>query len=135
MTQVDTAKPRLSPSGVAGLLSIELALIGNVIRPIWTFPDTSASSQHLAKYFAAHSSELKPMMLVYTITITGWLVFGAAVAKRLRTVTPPDSTLPVCFLVGLIGFVTLLFVGFTCFDVLIYRTREPGDASVLYDLA
>jgi stage V sporulation protein SpoVS len=40
-----------------------------------------------------------------------------------------------CFATGLVGFVTLLFAGFTCFDVLVYRLPGPGEAKLLYDLA
>jgi hypothetical protein len=41
----------------------------------------------------------------------------------------------VCFLIGLVSFVTLVFAGFTSFFVLVYRAGEVSDPRLLYDLA
>lgn len=135
MVSLNTTRPPLSPGGIAGLTSIALALLGNAIRPIWTFPGTSASATHLTTFVTAHSSQLKLTMVVYAISVALWMVFGASVTVRLRAAAPPTSSLPHCFTAGLIGFVSLLFAGFTCFDVLVYRTPDPAAATVLYDLA
>jgi hypothetical protein len=40
-----------------------------------------------------------------------------------------------CFLVGLVSFVTLLLAGFTSFFVLVYRAGEVPDPRLLNDLA
>jgi hypothetical protein len=46
-----------------------------------------------------------------------------------------ESLLSVCFLFGLVSFVTLLFAGFTLFWVLIYRAPGVSEPKLLYDLA
>jgi hypothetical protein len=83
----------------------------------------------------ANRAELFVAMVLNTLAVGLWLVFGAGVWLRLRQVAGSESILPVCFLAGLIGFVTLLLVGFTVFFLLVYLTPEAPDPRLLYDLS
>jgi hypothetical protein len=73
-------------------------------------------------------------MLLNTVGVTLWLIFGAALWAYLRDRLPTRSTLPTCFAAGLIGCVTLLLSGFTAFDLLLYRQHSAETSTLLYDL-
>ena len=109
--------------------------IGLVVRPIWNFPTTSASGTQIADFAVDHRRVLQVMMLLYTVGVVLWLVFGAAVWAGIKSAVDVDSVLPTCFAAGLIGFVTLLLSGFTAFDVLLYRPVGAAESHILYDLA
>lgn len=74
-------------------------------------------------------------MLLTTIAVGLWLIFGAGVWLLLRDAAGGESAFSVSFLIGLISFVTLLFAGFTSFFVLVYRAPEVSDPRLLYDLS
>jgi hypothetical protein len=74
-------------------------------------------------------------MILSTAAVWLWLIFGVGVWTWLRETTGNASLLSVCFLVGLVSFVTLLLAGFTSFFVLVYRAGEVSDPRLLYDLA
>ena len=133
-TTAHDSRPRLSAGGWAGVLGIAVPLIGVIVLPIWTFPATSASGVEVRAFARGHTAALQAMMVTYTVGVTLWLVFGAAVWARMRATLPRDSMLTTCFAGGLISFVTLLLAGFTCFDILVYRQPAPAEASLLYDL-
>ena len=120
--------------GWAGVLGIAVPLLGVVILPIWQFPNTDASAAQVVAFVADHRSALKAMMLLYTLAVGLWLVFGAALWSRLRESLPPTSVLPTCFAGGSIGYVILLLAGFVAFDVLTYRNVDPSVGQALYDL-
>lgn len=63
-----------------------------------------------------------------------WLIFGAAVWAYLRNRLAAGSTLAAGFAAGLVGFITLIFSGFTAFDLLLYRHRSAESSALLYDL-
>lgn len=135
------AEPALLPrrrgltlGGLAGTAGVALPLVGLAVRPIWGFPGTTASGAGIVAFTGAHTAALQVMMLTYTVGVTLWLVFGAAVWGRLRGALPSDSPLTTGFAAGLVAFVTLLLAGFTCFDVLVYRRPAPAEAKLLYDL-
>lgn len=117
-----------------GVLGILIPTIGLVAYPIWSFPGTRTSGADIASWTAAHHGRLVVTMLFYTIGVTLWLTFGAALWSYLRGRLPAGSTLPIGFGAGLIGFVTLLLSGFTAFDLLLYRMPEGSVATLLYDL-
>ncbi len=125
---------RLSAGGWAGVLGVAVPLVGLIVLPIWTFPSTNASGADVLAFARGHTGALQTMMLAYTVGVTLWLVFGAAVWARMRAALPGDSMLTTCFAGGLISFVTLLLAGFTCFDILVYRLPPPAEARLLYDL-
>jgi hypothetical protein len=52
-------------------------------------------------------------MVLSTVAVGLWLAFGVGVWLWLRETTGSVSVLSVCFLVGLVSFVTLLLAGFT----------------------
>ena len=127
-------RSRLTAGGLAGVLGVAVPLGGLVIRPIWTFPSTTASGASVTSFVSAHTAPLQVMMITYTAGVTLWLVFGAAVWARMRAALPGDSILTTCFAAGLTSFVTLLLAGFTAFDILVYRQPDPTEARLLYDL-
>lgn len=118
----------------AGLLGIVIPAIGLVIYPIWSFPGTQKSGAQIALWAAVHHDRLIMTMLLYTVGVTLWLAFGAAIWTYLHGHLPAGSTLPSCFGAGLIGYVTLLLSGFTAFDLLLYRQHSAELSAFLYDL-
>lgn len=120
-------------AGVAGILSLALGAAGVLVGQMWAFPGTGATAAEIAGFVDAHRSALLTDMVLTTAAVWFWLVFGAGVWLRLREADGEDF-LPVSFLVGLVGFVTLLFAGFTAFFVLVYRAPEASDPRLLYDL-
>jgi hypothetical protein len=122
-------------AGVAGLVSIALGIAGSVVDEMQTFPPTGASASAIAGYVDAHRSALLVAMVLSTIAVGLWLAFGVGVWAWLRETTGGVSVLSVCFLVGLVSFVTLLLAGFTVAFVLFYRAPNAPDPRLLYDLA
>lgn len=120
--------------GIAGVASIGIASVGVAVVPIWTFPATSETAGQIGGFAAQQRGALQVMMLLYAAGVTLWLVFGATVWARLRSLLAPESDLPTVFGAGLIGLVTLLLVGFVAFDVLVYRP-DVAESRLLYDLA
>lgn len=137
MTETVTARPsgQVSWGGWAALAGVAIPLAGQLLLPIWTFPATTAGGDDVVAFVGEHQAALQTVMVANAVGVALWLVFGAAVWARLRAALPAASMIPACFAAGLIGFVTLLFAGFTSFDVLVYRQPDPAVAQVLYDLA
>src|SRR2546423_1179500 len=111
--------------GVAGLVSIGFGLTGVAVLPILTFPATTQTASQISSFTAQHRERLQVMMLLYTLAVALWLVFGASVWARIRSSLGAGSDIPTVFAAGLIGFVSLLLVGFAAFDVLVYRPEVP----------
>jgi hypothetical protein len=118
----------------AGVLGVVIPSVGLALHPIWAFPGSLVDGAAIASWAAAHHGRLVAMMVTYTVGVTLWMVFGVGVWTALRTNRSAGVALPAWFLGGLIGYVTLLLAGFTAFDLLLYRTREPETARLLYDL-
>jgi hypothetical protein len=121
--------------GVAGLVSIGLGIAGSIVDEMRTFPPTGASAGEIASYVGAHRSALLVAMALSTAAVGLWLLFGVGVWVWLRETARGESILSVCFLVGLVSFVTLLLAGFAVFFVLVYRAPAASDPRLLYDLA
>jgi hypothetical protein len=132
---IKRSRPGVDISAVAGVLGIVVPSFAVLILPIWDFPGTADSAAQVAKFAATNRGDLQAVMVLYTVGVTLWLVFGAGVWARLRAATDTDSIVPTCFAAGLIGLVTLLLAGFTAFDVLVYRPANATEARILYDLA
>jgi len=122
-------------AGVAGVVSIALGIAGSIVDEMRTFPGTSATAGEIAGYVGAHRSALLVAMVLSTAAVGLWLLFGVGVWMWLWQTTGDVSVSSVCFLVGLIGFVTLLLAGFTSFFVLVYRAGDVSDPRLLYDVA
>lgn len=118
----------------AGTLGIVIPATGLVVYPIWSFPGTQTSGTEVALWAATHHDRLVVTMLLNTVGVTLWLIFGAAVWTYLRDRLPARSALPTCFAGGFIGCVTLLLSGFTAFDILLYRHHNAETSTLLYDL-
>jgi hypothetical protein len=121
-------------AGLAGVLSIALGIAGSIVDEMRTFPGTGATAGELAGYVDAHRSALLVAMVLSTAAVGLWLAFGVGVWLWLRETTGSVSVLSVCFLVGLVSFVTLLLAGFTVAFVFFYRAPEASDPRLLYDL-
>lgn len=122
-------------AGIAGLLSIALAVVAGAVSQMWDFPPTGATAAEIAAYVAEHRSALLVAMVLNTSAVTLWLVFGAGVWQRLRRIAGSDSLAATCFAFGFAGFVTLILAGFVPFFVLTYRAQGVTDARLLYDAA
>jgi hypothetical protein len=118
----------------AGTSGFVLPAITLVVYPIWSFPGTQTSGTEVALWATTHHDRLVVTMLLNTVGVTLWLIFGAAVWTYLRDRLPARSTLPTCFAAGVIGCVTLLLSGFTAFDLLLYRHHSAETSMLLYDL-
>ena len=121
-------------AGVAGVVSIVLGIAGSIVDEMQTFPGTGASAGEIAGYVDAHRSALLVAMILSTAAVGLWLAFGVGVWLWLRERTGSVSVLSVCFLAGLVSFVTLLLAGFTVAFVLFYRAPNAPDPRLLYDL-
>ncbi len=122
-------------AGLAGVVSIVLGIAGSIIDEMRTFPGTGASASQIAGYVDAHRSALLVAMILSTVAVGLWLAFGVGVWVWLRETTGSVSVLSVCFLVGLVSFVTLLLAGFTVAFVLFHCAPNAPDPRLLYDLA
>jgi hypothetical protein len=118
----------------AGTFGVVLPAITLVVYPIWSFPGTQTSGTEVALWATTHHDRLVVTMLLNTVGVTLWLIFGAAVWTYLRDRLPAGSTLSPCFAAGVIGCVTLLLSGFTAFDLLLYRHHSAETSTLLYDL-
>jgi hypothetical protein len=121
-------------AGVAGMVSIALGIAGSIVDEMQTLPGTGASAGEIAGYVDAHRSALLVAMVLSTAAVALWLAFGVGVWIWLRERTGSVSVLSVCFLVGLVSFVTLLLAGFTVAFELFYRAPNAPDPRLLYDL-
>jgi hypothetical protein len=122
-------------AGAAGVLGCALGVAGSLAVDILDAPATTASAAEIAESVAEDRTALLVGMLLSTTAVSLWLVFGAGAWLRLRRASGPDSLASACFAFGFVGFVTLLYAGFTAFFVLVYRDGDVGDARLLYDLA
>jgi hypothetical protein len=122
-------------AGRAGLLSTALGVAGVIVDEMWMFPGTGATAGEIASFVDTHRSGLLIALVLSTITVALWLVFGVGVWLWMRATARDESFLATCFLAGLVSFVTLLFAGFTSCLVLIYRAPAASDPRLLYDLA
>jgi hypothetical protein len=122
-------------AGLAGVLSIALGIAGSIIDQMRTFPGTGATAGEITGFVGAHRPALLLAMLLSTAAVGLWLLFGVGVWLWLRETTDSEGVFSVCFLVGLVSFVTLLLAGFTSFFVLVYRAGDVSDPRLLYDLA
>lgn len=118
----------------SGTLGFAFPALTLVVYPIWLFPRTETLATEVAWWATQHHDRLVATMLLNTVGVTLWLVFGGAVWAHLRDRLPVRSILPHCFAAGFIGCVTLLLSGFTAFNILLYRFHSPEEAALLYDL-
>jgi hypothetical protein len=118
----------------AGLTGIALGAVGVLVDEMWTFPGTGASASEIASFVDAHRSALLIALILTAAGAALWLVFGAGVWVWMRETASGESLPSVCFLIGVVGFVTLLLAGFTSFFLLAYRAPEASDPRLLYDL-
>lgn len=121
-------------AGAAGLVGCALGVAGSLVVDISDAPATTASAAEIAEAVEEDRTAGLVGMLLSTAAVSLWLVFGAGVWLRLRRASGPESLATACFAFGLVGFVTLLLAGFTCFFVLVYRDADVGDPRLLYDL-
>src|SRR5689334_15932622 len=125
-------------AGAAGVLGFALATFGSAgmglfgAKSLFEFPGTRASAADIASFVAAHRSAALAAMVLNTLAVALWLVFGAGVWVRLRE--GGESVLSATFAIALASFATLIIAGFVPFFVLAYRGGEPDDARLLYDL-
>jgi hypothetical protein len=125
-------------AGWAGVLGFALAAIGSAVvglfvdASIFDFPGSQAPGAEVASFVAAHRSSALAAMILNTLGVSLWLVFGTGVWLRLRE--GGESVLSASFALGLAGAVTLILAGFVPFFLLAYRHGDPAHARLLYDL-
>jgi hypothetical protein len=125
-------------AGAAGALGFVLAVVGSGVlgafedSSLFQFPETGSSSAEFAAFAAAHRSTGLAAMVLNSLAVGLWLLFGAGVWIRLRE--GGESFLSACFALGAAGFLALIFAGFVPFFVLAYRAGDVADPRLLYDL-
>jgi hypothetical protein len=118
----------------AGCAGFALPAFTLLTYPIWSFPGTQTPGAEVARWAASNHDRLVVTMILNTVGVTIWCVFGAAVYVVLRDRVPAASVLPTCFAGSFFGCVTLLLGGFTAFDLLLYRQHGLDASILLYDL-
>ena len=118
----------------AGIIGFVLPALTLATYPIWMFPGTQTAGSEVALWAANNHDRLTVTMVLNTVGVTTWLVFGAALYAHLRGRLPQRSSLPACFATSFLGCVVLLLSGFTAFNLLLYRDRSGEMTIVLYDL-
>jgi hypothetical protein len=140
MTGIATARGAIenwAPPRVArwaGTLGFALPALTLAAYPIWSFPGTQTAGAEVARWATINHDRLIVTMLLNTVGVTVWFVFGAAVYAVLRDRLPTKSMLPMCFAASFFGCITLLLSGFTAFNLLLYRHHSAETSIVLYDL-
>jgi len=129
-----TDSRRINVGAIAGVAGFLIPTASNAIVPIWRMPSTSASGAHVAAYILDHQTAFRAVVLLDSIGVTLWMVFGGAVWLRLRRAAGADTLATSLFGVAFGAMVTLLMTGFTVAFVLAYRPPDPTTARVLYDL-
>src|SRR4051794_40386039 len=127
-------------AGAAGILGFAAATLGSAVigafdhASLFEFPGSQASATEVASFAAAHRSLGLVAMVLNTIAVALWVVFGAGVWLKLRE--GGESLASACFALGLAASLTLIFAGFVPFFVLAYRGGggDPANARLLYDL-
>jgi uncharacterized membrane protein YhdT len=117
-----------------GTVGFALPALTLAAYPIWAFPGTQTSGADVARWAVINHDRLVVTMVLNTVGVTLWYVFGAGVHAYLRHRLPARSLLPMCFTASFYGCVTLLLAGFTAFDILLYRDHSPETTILLYDL-
>ena len=125
---------RVDAAGLAGVTSVLLTVIGQIARPIWTFPSTTATGDTIRAFVHEHRAALQFEMVLNASAVVLWIVFGCGVWLRIRPAAHERSILGPCVIAGVTSFVSLLLVGFVAFDVLVYHVPEASQARLLYDL-
>jgi hypothetical protein len=118
----------------AGTLGFALPALTLAAYPIWSFPGTQTAGTEVARWTTINHDRLIVTMLLNTVGVTLWFVFGAAVYTVLRDRLPTRSMLPMCFAASFFGCATLLLSGFTAFNLLLYRNHSAETSILLYDL-
>src|SRR5690349_20068421 len=129
-----SAMRRVDAAGVAGVASVGLTVIGQIARPIWTFPGTTATGDTIRAFVHHHRTALQFEMVLNAGAVALWIVFAAGVWLRIRPAGNERSILGPCVIAGVTSFVSLLLVGFVAFDVLVYHVPDANQARLLYDL-
>src|SRR3954447_11270620 len=125
-------------AGAAGVLGFAFAAVGSVVvglfdsATLFEFPATTSSAAEIAGFVADHRAPALAAMVLNTLGVALWLVFGVGVWLRLRE--RGETLLSASFALGLAGFVTLILAGFVPFFVLAYRSGYGSQARLLYDL-
>lgn len=120
-------------AGYSGLLGVAAGAAGFLIDRMWEFPPTGTTGAELLAFASDRRTALLVAMLLNTLGVALWLVFGAGVWAYMRR-RVGDTLLAGCFGLGLVSFVILLLAGFTAFFVLVYRAPSVRDPLLLYDL-
>src|SRR4051794_23574781 len=97
--------PSMKLAGWAGVLGFTLAAMGSVVigafqdASLFQFPETQSSAAEIAAFLGAGRGSGLAAMVLNTIAVMLWLVFGAGVWLKLRE--GGENLLSACFALGL----------------------------------
>jgi hypothetical protein len=121
-------------AGAAGVLGFLVASVGSAgTGHIFDLPGTHATAREITDYLAAHRTSGLVGMVLNTVGVSLWVVFGAGVWQRLRRAAGGEDVLSSCFGLAFAAMVTLIFAGFVPFFLILYRGHSVTDAKLLYD--
>ena len=87
-------------AGLAGVLSAALGVAGVIVDEMWTIPGTGATAGEIAGFVDTHRSALLIALVLTTIGVSLWLVFGVGVWLSMRATAREESFLAACFPLG-----------------------------------
>jgi hypothetical protein len=125
---------RINAGVIAGVSGFLIPMASNLLVPIWQMPSTSAPGSEVVRFVIDHQVALRATLVLDTVGVTLWMVFGGAVWLRLRRASASDTLATSLFGVAFSGMILLLMAGFTNSFVLAYRAPDPVTARLLYDL-
>src|SRR4051812_31769145 len=82
---------RMNVGVIAGVVGFLIPAASNLLVPIWRVPSTSASGSEVARFVIDHQTALRGTVVLDTIGVTLWMVFGGAVWLRLRRASGSDT--------------------------------------------
>lgn len=122
-------------TGLAGVASFALIVVGTLLHPLWEIPATTASAAEVGAYLREHREEILASLLCYCLSWGFFVCFAAGLWGLMRATEPDPGVLSAVFAFGAVILSALVFAGFVPFWTAAYREVGGTDAQVLRDLA
>ena len=122
-------------AGELALASFVLIIAGALVAPpLWDGPATTATGAEVTAYLQDNRGRILAGLFVYSLGMTLFLCFSAAMWTWLRRFEPEPRLLSNTFAFGAIALTLLIFAGFMPVAVAAYREQSPDLAQALNDL-
>jgi hypothetical protein len=122
-------------AGELGLASFVLIIAGALVSPpLWDTTATTAAATEVTQYLQDHRGRILAGIFVYSLGITLFLCFAAALWTWLRRSEPEPRLLSNTFALSAVALTVLILAGFIPAAVGAYRPQDPALAVALRDL-